>query len=346
MKEIKITKEISGGRLDKIVSRYLDKAPKGFVYKMLRKKNIVLNDHKAQGKELLKEGDCIRLYLADETIEKFRSTTKKSYEIKTENGPDPAEEYIVFEDENLIAFNKPSGMLSQKAGKEDRSMNDLLIGHLAKTDAFGKETAESSDMKGFYTPGISNRLDRNTSGLILAGKNLNASRELNNALKERRIDKYYLCLVKGKITKKETIDGFLVKDERSNKVKILKRGTDQKAARILTAYEPLAGTEEITLLQVELITGKSHQIRAHLASIGHPLLGDPKYGEPEANKKIREKYGLKRQALHAYKIFFREMNGTLSYLNGREIKAPVPEDLAKICKEIPELSDRKSIIRN
>ena len=220
-------------------------------------------------------------------------------------------------------------MLSQKASSNDRSLNDILKAYLS----------EKPGSEFVFTPGISNRLDRNTSGLVLAGKNLSASRELNNAIKERRIDKYYLCIVKGKITGKKTIDGYLVKDGKTNEVRIDRTKKEDKAARILTTYEPLAGTKELTLLKVELVTGRSHQIRAHLSLIGHPILGDPKYGDLNENRKIREETGLKSQALHALMVIFREMNEPLSYLNGRSIIAPVPEDISEICKDKFKLAD-------
>ena len=336
MKELIITADNAGGRLDKLLGRYLDKAPKGFVYKMLRKKNIELNGKKAAGNEILKEGDRISFFLADDTIAKFRSADSVS---GSEDLPDrqslekallseinrctegsfhsffeAAKSLIVYEDETLIAFNKPAGMLSQKAGPDDLSLNDILVCYM--NDGSASEIP--------FTPGISNRLDRNTSGLVLAGKTPAAARELNLAIKERKITKRYLCLVKGMLKEEGSLDGYLVKDEKSNSVSVYtdlpQENAENKAERIITAYRPRKVFPEMTLLEVDLITGKSHQIRAHLSSIGHPVIGDPKYGDPEINQAFRKEYGVQRQLLHAFQVIFQDL----------QINAPLPEDFQRI----------------
>ena len=324
MKEILVTKEYAGGRMDKLVLKFLDRAPAGFVYKMLRKKNIVLNEKKAKGSEILKENDRICLYLADETIAKFQSADAKA-QTESRISKTDLESFrnrIVFEDDNLLAVNKPEDMLSQKANRSDRSLNDLVQEYLSSTALF--------------TPGISNRLDRNTSGIVLAGKNPAAARELNRAIRERDLEKYYLCLVKGRIETEETLDGWLVKNEKTNRVRIV-RTQESGGVRIVTSYRPLAEGEGVTLLEVKLVTGKSHQIRAHFASVGHPVIGDPKYGDKSRNAQDRKRYGLTGQFLHALRIVFCRMRQPLSYLNGSEIKAALPELFARILKdEIPD----------
>ena len=314
MKEIKIDKTNAGTRLDKIVSKYLDKAPKSFVYKMLRKKNIVLNDKKAAGNEIVKDGDVIRLYLADDTIAKFKG---EKPERKSSFSQEDIRSLICYEDENIIAFNKPHGMLSQRANAGDFSLNDLLLGYLVD---------ETTDL---FTPGVANRLDRNTSGIVLAGKNLAASRCLSEMIKKRQISKHYAALVKGIVSKAETIDGYLRKDEKTNLVQSdLEPSEDAK--RIVTAYEPICHNEKVTLLDVDLITGKSHQIRAHLAHISHPIIGDIKYGDPHINSRFSAEYGLKRQLLHAYKLTFETTENELKYLNGKTIFADFPTDFRQI----------------
>ncbi len=309
MKEILIGKDNSGGRLDKMIFKYLDMAPQSFVYKMLRKKNITLNDGRAGGKELLEAGDVIRLYLADETIDKFRSKAvgpPSSYSLIP---------YICYEDENIIAMNKPFGMLTQKASANDICLNDLLTGYL-------------SDDDGLFTPGVSNRLDRNTTGLVLAGKTLRASRELNRAIKERLIGKYYLCVVRGVIKKEEKIHDRLIKDKDNNIVRICSLSEDiDGSEEMITEYRPLADNAEATLLEVKLITGRSHQIRAHLAYKGFPIAGDMKYGDKSFNVVLRKKYDIRGQLLHAARIRFNGLSEGLEYLNGKDIFAPLPDML-------------------
>ena len=336
MKEIIITKDNAGGRLDKILAKYIDKAPKSFVYKMLRKKNIVLNDKKAVGNEIVQAGDSIKLYLADDTIAKFQrhpegspvNNTDSDKILESFDKEAFLQDHVLYEDEQIIVLNKQAGLLSQKSKPGDVSLNDLMVSYLQSTQ---KEQTEELIR---FTPGISNRLDRNTSGLVIAGKTLYASRELNRAIKERSLKKKYLCIVKGNVTKGDMLDGYLVKDEKNNQVTVLSDpGNGKKENRIITAYEPIRKLGDATLLEVDLITGKSHQIRAHLASIGHPIIGDSKYGEKEINTEYRKKFGTKRQLLHAYKIIFQLMEGALAYLNGQHVEAPLPEDFSVILNQ-------------
>lgn len=347
MIEIIIKKTESGGRLDKYLCKYLDLAPKSFVYKMLRKKNIVLNDKKASGNEILKPEDSIKLYLADETVEKFstsannyRLSVNQSLKLESEHADtvdnfkfniDKFKKIIIYEDDNILAVNKPSGTLSQNTRQGDISVNSMIQKYLAATcyDA------------GIFTPGISNRLDRNTSGIILAAKNPLASRLLNKAIKEKNIEKKYLCIVKGRLEDPKRIEGFLLKDHELNKVYVT--GNIQKSDiikdnadfwKIITEYKPISVTDKATLLEVNLITGKSHQIRAHLSSIGHPLAGDPKYGDRKFNEYFKSMYGIKSQMLHAYKIKFNEMTDIFEYLNGKMITAPCPGIFGKVIEDL------------
>ena len=309
MREIRISETNAGGRTDKTVMKYLDKAPSGFVYKMLRKKNIVLNGKKASGAEITSPGDIIKLYLADETIDKFRSE-KNAKAVSIPN------DMIVFEDENIIALNKPAGMLSQRSAPGDKSLNDLLTGYLTGDDLF--------------RPGISNRLDRNTSGIVIAGKNPASVRILNSAIKERKIQKLYICAVKGNMPEKGNLTGYILKNEEQNKAKVLNWIPEEdpdKYSVIRTGFKRISQNDDISLLLVDLITGKSHQIRSHFASLGHPLIGDMKYGDYSLNKKYYDKYRINRQLLHAWKMEFKGMDGILEYLNGQTIICGVPDDI-------------------
>lgn len=318
MQEIRIHEQTAGGRLDKTILKYLNKAPSSFVYKMLRKKNIVLNDKKAAGNEILKDGDRICLYLADETIAKFRQVeTERVFSEDHDAKAYDLRSMILFEDEQIIALNKPAGMLSQRAGAKDMSLNDLLTGYLNRTDLF--------------TPGISNRLDRNTSGIILAGKNPAAVRELNRAILSRDVKKLYNCITAGNMTEDRSVEGFLIKDHDKNKVRVLPSQTEG-AFYIRTDYYVVSRSAHCSLLKVDLITGRSHQIRAHLASEGFPIIGDRKYGDARVNRYYEKTYGLNSQLLHAGTVSFSGMSQTLSYLNGVTINAPLPDVFRKIMK--------------
>lgn len=307
--------EDAGQRLDKYLQKYLKLAPKSFLYRMLRKKNIVLNGKKADGSEKLKQGDVIRLYLSDETLEKFREEDR-SYPV----WPDLE---IVYEDRQVLMVNKPAGMLSQKAAPEDVSLNEYLVGYLL---AGGQVTRES--LAGF-TPGVCNRLDRNTSGLVIGAKTLGAAQEMGRLLKERQAGKYYLALVMGTIRRGERIRGWLVKDRKKNQVTV-SREPAEGGAPIETAYEPLASNGTMTLLKVELVTGKTHQIRSHLAGTGHPLAGDAKYGDAAFNRYFRERYRLNSQFLHSWKIEFPAMDAPFDALSRRTVTAEPPELFRKI----------------
>ena len=226
----------------------------------------------------------------------------------------------IYEDEKVIFLNKPAGVLSQKAKETDVSLTEALGAYLSEKNA-GEET--------MFRAGLCNRLDRNTSGLILAGKTVAATQQLSELIAERAVGKYYLTVVKGTVTETERIRGYLTKNERTNRVSI-QREQQGDAVYIETAYRPLCAGRGCTLLEVELVTGKSHQIRSHLASIGHPLAGDTKYGDAEFNRRFREKYGLKYQLLHSWKAVFPELTGTLSDLSGKTFTAPLPSSVRRI----------------
>lgn len=323
MQKIRIDERNAGQRLDKFLSKYLEQAPKSFFYKMLRKKNITLNSRKAEGCEKLNIGDEISLYLSDETIAKFSSPKDDSPQ--PEKAVDIIKDNILYEDANVVIINKPAGMLSQKAQKDDVSLIEHLTSHLLCNGSLTKE-----DLALFH-PGVCNRLDRNTSGIILAGKSLAGLQKLSEVLMERNLGKYYLTIVKGEGMKHTRLCAYLRKEGTHNKVKIYNEPFED-AQRIETEYEPLAGQNGFTLLRVRLITGRSHQIRAHLASIGHPVIGDGKYGVAVLNNRLRREYHLKNHLLHAYEVHFGEMDGVLSPLSNQVVKAPVPQEFKDIAK--------------
>ncbi len=311
-----IVKEAEAGqRLNKFLNKYLPKAPNSFLYKMLRKKNIVLNGKKADGSEKIATGDEIKLFLSDETIAGF-SGVSVNY-LSNAGLAKLAKSWIVYEDDNVIFFNKPEGILSQKAVQSDISMVEYLLAYLTDTGFLNTE-----ESRGFQ-PGICNRLDRNTSGLLVAGKTLTGLQTMSELIRERGAKKFYRCIVKGVIDSEQTIEGYLVKDEKRNTVSVAKyvrQDSDDKQMKICTRYIPIANNGYSTLLEVELITGRTHQIRAHLASVGHPLAGDTKYGNAEYNKYFKKKYELASQLLHSYRLEIQE----------RSFIAPLPENFKEI----------------
>lgn len=322
MQELHVTENEAGQRLDKLLAKFLNQAPKSFLYKMMRKKNIVLNGKKCTGNEKLKQGDSIKLFFSDETIEKFSAGT---YAIPKKEKINMLP--IIYEDEQVLLMNKPVGVLSQKAKDSDVSAVEILINYLMETDQLSKEQFRT------FHPSICNRLDRNTSGILVAGKTLPALQEMNRFFKERTIAKYYRCLVKGRVMKNEEyIKGYLVKDQKTNKVSITKKKTEE-GVPIETEYCVIQSNAEVSLLEVHLITGKTHQIRAHLASIGHPIIGDYKYGDKQINEMYRQAYGLKSQLLHAYRLEMPSSNGSLAYLNDKKFVAELPDKFIKICKD-------------
>lgn len=322
MKQFLVQENEAGQRLDKLLLKILNKAPKSFIYKMLRKKNIVLNGKKAEGSEKLEYNDEIKLFLSDETIGKFMGNIDTTDVELTKN----FELDIIYEDSHILVINKPLGLLSQKADKDDISMVEHVISYMLCSNQITKEQMIS------FKPSISNRLDRNTSGVLIAGKSLLGLQEMAKLLKNRTLGKYYLTIVKGRILDKKIIEGYLSKDNRKNIVSISNTETPN-SDYICTEYEPLKHSDikndkgvkgDYTLLMVKLITGRSHQIRGHLASIGHPIIGDYKYGDQKTNHYFKSNYGLSHQLLHSYRMEFPEIPGELSYLSGKEFVAKPP----------------------
>ncbi|MCL2376159.1 MAG: RluA family pseudouridine synthase [Defluviitaleaceae bacterium] len=294
MQEIIITQDIAGQRADKFLARYLGAAPKAFIHKMLRKKNIVVNGKRAEGARILLVGDVVTLYLADETIAKF-TKVKVAHE-----GPLD----VIFDDESIIIVNKPANLLTQP----DSADGDSLTGRLRYLYA-------NAD----FDPVAINRLDRNTTGIVLCARNLSAAQTFSKLVHDRQIEKNYLAVAHGEISREMLLEGLHTKDEAKNLVKIVPRGT--LGSKVVTKVTPMKydGGRDVTVLKIGLETGRSHQIRAHLASIGHPLVGDWKYGG----------YGESRQMLHAYEIVFGEVEGGLNYLSGMGFAAPPPDDMKK-----------------
>lgn len=397
MYQVKITEKDAGQRLDKYLHRILPRAGSGFLYKMLRKKNITLNDKKADGGEKIAAGDSVTIYFSDETLEKFmgkkirasldrtagneaskrsaqrsKDTVRKAHESADSDNDETVEitDYIsaydtiqnvriLYENDHILLVDKPAGILSQKAEKTDISLNEWLIGYLVKNGAVTEEELT------VYKPSVCNRLDRNTSGIVLCSKTLKGAQLLGGLLKNRTLHKYYRLYVKGIIGEEQLIEGYLIKDEKFNKVYIESvdagssanpansqekmqvnsrksygerkemRSIEQiRSSYIKTGYKPVKAEQDKTMLEVELITGKTHQIRAHLASIGHPLLGDYKYGDKAWNEKYWKKYHVRAQLLHAYKVVFPKLEEPFEDLSGRTFTAELPEIFMKVADDV------------
>lgn len=337
MYQITITEKEEGQRFDKYLHRILPEAGTGFLYKMLRKKNITLNDRKADGSEKITAGDCVKIFFAQDTLNQFMGKQFSGggplcQGTKTASGGSEYERayrqlsdiQVIYENDHVLLADKPAGILSQKASGADISLNEWLIGYLLTKG----ELSESAFT--VFKPSVCNRLDRNTSGIVLCAKSLRGAQTLGRLLKERTLHKYYQLFVKGRLEEERLIEGYLIKDEKRNKVIIRPLPGSADQAYIQTKYKPLRIEADKTLLEVELITGKSHQIRAHLAGIGHPLLGDYKYGDRSWNEIYRQKYGVQSQLLHAYKVVFPSLEPPFTDLSGRTFLCELPEIFERV----------------
>ncbi len=334
MQKLQIGINEAGQRLDKYLHKLLPNAQNSFLYKMMRKKNIVLNGKKAEGSARLEAGDCVTLYFSDETFKKFSSDKTFVPELRSDAESALSLE-VMYEDQDILIINKPSGLLSQKAVSTDYSANEQIIQYLLEKGSITQQTLKT------FRPSVCNRLDRNTSGILIAGKTLYGLQNMSRQLKDRTISKYYRCIVSGSINERQHLKGLLSKDESNNKVIIYRQkdendwnSLDQNKKHsqpdiklIETEYEPVCQYEGYTLLEVHLITGRSHQIRAHLASIGHPIIGDPKYGIPAVNAQFRKSVGLTCQLLHAYRIKFSD---------GMEVTAPLPAIFERVKEAVSQ----------
>ena len=309
MKEFIINENEAGQRFDKYLAKLLRNAPKSFFYKMLRKKNITLNGRKATGNEKLNTGDQIRLFLSDETFSKFSQQEQTARAVTDLD--------IIYEDTDILLINKPAGMLSQPDDTKEPSMVEYLIGYLLQNGSLTEENLRT------FHPSVCNRLDRNTSGIVLCGKTVKGLQMLNEIIKNRTLHKYYRCIVLGETKEQDTLKGFLIKNESANQVTII---TEQKdnAVPIETRYKRISTMEKAgnicSLLEVRLITGRPHQIRAHLTSIGHPILGDRKYRNKKSIE-ISKALHIPHQLLCACSITFPKIKGTFDYLSGKRFSS-------------------------
>ncbi len=312
MHEITIGKNDGGQRLDKFLSKALPDLPQSLLYRSIRTKKIKRNRKRCEPSELLVEGDVLQLFLSDEFFGKETGAGASLAAITPHL-------HILYEDENILLLDKPAGIPVHE--DEGNRTNNLLVhlqAYLLQKGEYDPATEQS------FVPALCNRIDRNTAGIVIAAKNAEALRVMNEKIKAREIDKYYLCAVHGRPTPPSvTLSGWLLRNEATKTVEVFDRDPPKGALSIRTKYETLATAGDLSLLRITLLTGRTHQIRAHMAHIGHPLLGDGKYGKNAIDKRA----GYKHQALVAYRLrfSFRGEPTVLEYLNGCEFTLPPRE---------------------
>lgn len=322
MQKFTISDSESGQTLEKYVRKVLKDAPLSFIYKLFRKKDIKVNGHWQKEKYVISSGDEISVYITDSQLEEFK---KKTNVLST----DKVSDYIVYEDQNVLILNKPRGLLVQKDDSNEVALDEMVVSYLVNK----KEYNPIRDLG--YTPAPAHRLDRNTAGLIIFGKNIETLRYLSSAIQDKSlVEKRYLTLVKGTVEKDGEINSPLSKNTKNGMVYVSKEG---KPA--LTRYKVLKHVGEYTLLEVSLLTGRTHQIRVHLASISHPVIGDKKYGDYSLNKEIEEKYNFKNQFLVAYSLKFGQLERPLDKLSNKSFKINLPEEMNDLILKLGKKED-------
>jgi len=317
MIEINITPQNQHQRIDKFILKVLPGMTKSFCYKMFRKKNITLNEKKINGHEICNEGDLIQIYFTEETYNHFASSKpdKRFYDDKVLD--------VVYEDDQLIVINKAIGVLSQDDGTA-LSVVDQIRSYYEEKDI---------QMDTGFKIGVSNRLDRNTTGIVLSAKSLPMAQMINQKIKNHEVIKLYRSIVFGRMDKDLELIDYIQKDHLHNKVRLNPEGE----IMIHTLIKPVRYNASYTEVEIEIKTGKTHQIRVHLASIGHPIIGDNKYGDAHLNQSFKRKYDLHHQLLHAYSYQFIE--GEILLDNNRYYKpfiANCPDQYTIIAKAVFE----------
>lgn len=303
MKEFTINKNDSGQRLDKYITKSVPLLPQALMYKYIRSKRIKVNGKRSEISYRLQVNDIVSMYINDE----FFQEVKPTYDFLNAG----KSLTVVYEDENIILIDKPAGLLSHP---DEGNYTDTAITRIKR---YLYEKGEyKPEEEASFAPALVNRIDRNTCGIIIAAKNAESLRILNDKLKQRELHKLYLCIVIGRLKEKSgLIEGYLEKNEAQNRVYISNKSGD-KSKHIATKYTVLGYKDGLSLVEVELLTGRTHQIRASFSHLGHPLLGDGKYGTNAQNKMFG---GYKKQFLYSYKLTFdfKSDAGILNYLNNQ-----------------------------
>ena len=318
MVKLIITENEGNQRLDRFLRKYLKRAPLSMIYKLIRK-DVKVNGKRGHEDTVLQAGDSLVIYIPDDKLAELTAPVKKQKARRSFG--------IVYEDENVIVVNKPSGLLTHGDSHEKKNtLVNQVCGYLQDKGEYNPSVERT------FAPAPANRLDRNTSGLVIFGKTAEALRELTEIIRDKEnVRKIYMALVAGRMDGAADIDSRLVKNESTNKVRVAPDGEGQSARTIVIGIRP---GDEMSLVEVNLITGRTHQIRVHLSSAGHPVAGDPKYGSDKLNRRIRDKYGVTYQLLHAARLEMGELDGSLAYLAGRVFEAPLPESFGKILEDL------------
>lgn len=313
MKELRVKKEEANQKIEKYVRKYFSSLSLSLIYKLFRKKDIKVNGKHVTKDYILQENDIVRVYVV-EYKEDENGFIKIPYNFE-----------VVYEDENILVINKPVGVLVHEGedNNDKNTLNNQVLSYLC-------DKGEYNPMDKGFTPSAAHRLDRNTGGIILYGKNIVALQNLFDLMKNHEdIEKFYLTLVKGKTEKKGSIDSRLKKDENTKTVKVSKDGLEAHSL-----YKTIKSNEKYSLVEVQILTGRTHQIRVHMSSIGHPVLGDSKYGDSVVNKEVAKQYGIKTQFLYAYRFNFKTVKGYLSYLSNKSFQINLTEKNNDIIKKI------------
>lgn len=321
MVKLAISRNDGGQRLDRFLKKYLKNAPLSHIYKMIRK-DVKINGKRARIDTVLEEGDELSLFLSDEQIEGFRRSKKNLPTVKRQFR-------IAYEDANLLVAEKPFGLLTHGDSREKKNtLANQVCGYLQQKGEY-----DPSEEK-VFVPSPANRLDRNTTGLVLFGKNRQTLQALNRMIRERAfVSKYYLTITAGEMKQSLMLKDRMEKESGGNRVKVLPAEVAQ-GKLMETVVRPLQTGKGFTLAEVELITGRTHQIRAHLAKSGFPIIGDGKYGSPQVNRKMKQQFELTTQLLHAYKIRFDRAEPEMGYLQGQEILSALPDYFERIKREL------------
>ncbi len=317
MEKYKVSFQENNQRIDKYLRKCLNNTPLSMIYKLFRKKDVKVNGKPVKEDYIIHADDEITVYLPipKDDFTKPLAVAKVKRQFIT-----------VYEDDNILIVSKPTGLLVHEAeGQYYNTLSNQVISYLQEKGEYQPDKTPG------FIPGPAHRLDRNTSGLVIFGKNMLSLQELNEAFKNREgLQKYYLTLVEGKISNEGIINCELKKSAKEGKVYVVKSGGQEA----ITIYRPVEYNEKYTLLEVELKTGRTHQIRVHMAYISHPVIGDKKYGNFQLNSYFEKEYNWENQLLHAYKIVFNGLKGNLSYLNGKAFTDELPKDMQTIIRKI------------